>query len=142
MADLDLASAKRKKREVNAEIKSTQNEIAILQRKIDRLDAVKKKVSSRKTETKRLKDNSSKKNVAKKLSLSWKGNQYDSMGRFLDGTVKYDFDNYIKAIDSCLDSIVDKITYYENAILRKRTILSGLWTTLNDLSAWIEKTFN
>lgn len=140
--DLDLDSAKKQKKEVKREIESTKSDIAVLQRKIDRLKKVKKKIAARKSEAKDLSDYASKKGATKKLGLSWEGWNYDVYVDFLDGSVKRSFKNYVEGIDDCLDRVVDKINEYENKILRKETLLSGLWTRFNDLSTWIEKLLN
>lgn len=142
MADLDLASAQRKKRELNAQYQSTQNEIAAIQKKIDRLNAAEKKIAAIKKEAKQLKTDASKYNSTKKLGLSWKGENYETYVDFLDGSLKNTFQKYVNGIDDCQDRIITKVTEYENMILRKRTILSGLWTSINDLSAWIRKQLN
>lgn len=142
MEDLDLDSAKKKQHDVENKIQVTKGEIAELRKKIERLEAVKKKVSNSKKQAKEIKSDASKKNSTKKLGIAWKGQNYDDYVDSLNGEVKANFKNYINGIDNCLDSLVDKINDYENAILNKTTILSGLWTTLNDLTAWIEKTFN
>lgn len=143
MEEADLASLERQRSDVSNRIQRTNNEIAAIERKIERLNAVKKKVSSIKEVAKQLKDSASKNRVAKEVGLDWKGKNYDNYASYLDGEVKNDFRDYIDGgIDGCLDRIVDEITKYENEIISKRTILSGLWTSFNNLSGWIEKQVN
>ena len=143
MEDSDLASLERQRDNVSSSITRTNNEITALNGKINRLNEVKRKVSAIKGTANDLKDRASKNKVSKSLSLDWKGNNYDNYASYLDDEVKSDFKSYIDdGIDVCLDRIVDEITRYQNEILRKRTILSGLWTSFNNLSGWIEKQVN
>ena len=143
MEDADLESLRRQRSDVSSKIQRTNNEIAAINGKIERLNAVKQKVSSIKGTANNIKDLASKNKVSKSLGLDWKGKNYDDYASYLDGEVNSDFKKYIDdGIDDCLDRIVDEITKYENEILRKRTILSGLWTSFNNLSGWIEKQVN
>ena len=123
-------------------IKRRKAEISTLKGKVSRLKEAKKKVGKYKSEVKELQTRASKRKIAKKCDVDWKGDKYGEYTELVDAELKTSFDNYIDAIDTCLDAIVDKQTEYENRIKEKTDLISGLTTKLNNLSASWEKMLN
>lgn len=142
MAELDLETARRRKQNAQSEYTRIQSEITNFKDKIQRLEPVKKALKNIKEEANSLKKDASKKRSTSDLNIDWKGQKYDDYISMIEDNVKIDFVRYIDGIDDCLDHVVDKINEYENEIIKKRTILSGLWTTINNMTGWIEKLTN
>lgn len=128
---------------LNARIRNCKNEIATLERKIYRLNSAIEKIKGIKSDANNTKEKAAKKKVENNLTLNWKGDKYEAFVKMIDeDNLGGDLKGYVKNIDSILDNITWTRTSYQNQILSKTTILSGLWTALNNLGTSIETTFN
>ena len=133
---------RKEKRRKEDEIRSYNNNIALLEDKISRLKAVKKSIDDYRDEARTLKNKFKSMHKDFDKETDWIGNKRDKVQEIVEDELYNEYKKFYDYTDDIYDDLADEITALENKVYKNESAIGTLRAGINSIVNEIDKLFN